>query len=74
MGSNCMIDDLAAITKANYICNEMGYGHHQHGRHHRLRHGTGGTRLPVRSTEVGRSLEWGDADALVELTRMTGTA
>ncbi len=24
MGSNCMVDDLAAITKANYICNELG--------------------------------------------------
>ncbi len=24
MGSNCMIDDLAAITKANYLCNELG--------------------------------------------------
>ncbi len=26
MGSNCMVDNLAAITKANYICNEMGMG------------------------------------------------
>jgi aldehyde:ferredoxin oxidoreductase len=26
------------------------------------------------AAQVGRSLEWGDADALVALTRMTGTA
>jgi len=71
MGSNCMIDDLAAITKANYICNEMGMD-----------------TITMDATiacamelvergylpeeQVGRSLKWGDAEALVELTRMTG--
>ena len=24
MGASCGIDDLAAITKANYLCNELG--------------------------------------------------
>ena len=71
MGSDCMIDDLAAITKANYICNELG-----------IDTMTMGTTIAcamelvdrgfLKEEEVGRSLKWGDADALVELTRMTG--
>jgi aldehyde:ferredoxin oxidoreductase len=71
MGSNCMIDNLAAITKANYICNELG-----------LDTITMGATVAcamelvdrgyLSEDEVGRSLKWGDAEALVELTRQTG--
>ena len=71
MGSNCMVDNLAAITKANYICNEMG-----------MDTITMGATIAcamelvdrgyISEEQVGRSLKWGDADALVELTRMTG--
>jgi len=71
MGSNCMIDNLAAITKANYICNELG-----------LDTITMGATLAcamelvdrgyLSEDKVGRSLKWGDAEALVELTRQTG--
>jgi aldehyde:ferredoxin oxidoreductase len=71
MGSNCMVDDLAAITKANYICNELG-----------MDTITMGTTIAcamelvdrgyLPEDQVGRSLKWGDAEALVELTRMTG--
>ena len=71
MGSNCMIDDLAAIVKANYICNELG-----------LDTITMGATLAcamelvdrgyLPEDRVGRQLAWGDGDALVELTRMTG--
>jgi aldehyde:ferredoxin oxidoreductase len=71
MGSNCMVDDLAAITKANYICNELG-----------MDTITMGTTIAcamelvdrgyLSEDQVGHSLKWGDADALVELTRMTG--
>lgn len=71
MGSNCMIDNLAAITKANYICNELG-----------MDTITMGATLAcamelvdrgyLSEDEVGRSLKWGDALSLVELTRMTG--
>lgn len=70
-GSNCGVDNLAAVTKANYLCNELGLDTitmgatiacamelHQRGY------------LP--ETDIGRSLEFGDADAIVELTRMTG--
>jgi len=71
MGSNCMIDNLAAITKANYICNELG-----------MDTITMGATIAcamelvdrgyLSEEEIGRSLKWGDAQALVELTRMTG--
>ena len=71
MGSNCMVDDLAAITKANYICNELG-----------MDTITMGATIAcamelvergyLSEDQVGHTLKWGDADALVELTRMTG--
>ena len=71
MGSNCMVDDLAAIAKANYICNELG-----------MDTITMGATIAcamelvdrgyLQEDQVGRTLKWGDAEALVELTRMTG--
>ena len=71
MGSNCMIDNLAAIVKANYMCNELG-----------MDTITMGATIAcamelvekgyLSEETVGRTLSWGDADALVELTRMTG--
>ncbi len=71
MGANCMIDNLAAIIKANYICNELG-----------LDTITMGATIAcamelvergyLREDIVGRPLSWGDAAALVELTRQTG--
>jgi aldehyde:ferredoxin oxidoreductase len=71
MGSNCMVDNLAAITKANYICNEMG-----------MDTITMGSTIAcamelvdrgyLSEEQIGRSLKWGDAEALVELTRITG--
>lgn len=71
MGANCMVDDLAAITKANYICNELG-----------LDTITMGATIAcamelvergyLPEETVGRPLTWGDGEALVELTRMTG--
>ena len=71
MGSNCMVDDLAAIVKANYICNEMGLDTITMG-------ATIGCAMELvergylSEDQVGRSLKWGDAEALVALTRMTG--
>ncbi|MFH1139999.1 MAG: aldehyde ferredoxin oxidoreductase family protein [Pseudomonadota bacterium] len=71
MGSNCLIDNLAAVTKANYICNELG-----------LDTITMGATVAcamelvdrgyLSEREVGRPLPWGDGAALVELTRQTG--
>jgi aldehyde:ferredoxin oxidoreductase len=71
MGSNCMVDDLAAITKANYICNELG-----------MDTITMGSAIAcamelvdrgyLSEDQVGFELKWGDAEALVKLTQMTG--
>jgi aldehyde:ferredoxin oxidoreductase len=70
MGSNCGIDNLAALTKANYICNEQG-----------MDTITMGCTIAcamemfekgiLTEKEVGMPLPFGDARALVELTRMT---
>lgn len=71
MGSNCLIDNLAAVTKANYLCNELGMDTIT----------LGATvacamelvdRGYLTAEEVGRPLAWGDAEALVALTRQTG--
>jgi aldehyde:ferredoxin oxidoreductase len=71
MGSNCMIDNLAAVVKANYVCNEMG-----------LDTITMGATVAcameladrgyLSEEEIGFPLKWGDGKALVELTRQTG--
>ena len=71
MGSNCLIDDLAAITKANYICNELGIDTITMG-------ATIACAMELAEKgflpeeEIGRPLKWGDGKALVELTEMTG--
>lgn len=71
MGSDCGVDNLAAVTKANYICNEMGMDTIT----------LGATiacamelseRGYLPEADVGRSLHFGDAEALVDLTCMTG--
>jgi len=71
MGANCMIDNLAAIIKANYLCNELG-----------LDTITMGATVAcamelvdrgyLSEKVVGRPLPWGDGEALVDLTRKTG--
>ncbi|MBA1335650.1 MAG: Tungsten-containing aldehyde:ferredoxin oxidoreductase [Firmicutes bacterium] len=70
-GADCGVKDLAAICKANYICNELG-----------LDPITMGSTIAcamemsekgiLSEEEVGRKLRFGDADAIVELTKMTG--
>ncbi len=70
-GAACGVGDLAAICKANFLCNELG-----------LDPITMGATIAcamemyekgiLTKEEVGRELNFGDADAIVELTRMTG--
>lgn len=70
MGSNCGVDNLAALTKANYICNEQG-----------MDTITMGSTIAcamemfekgiLSEQEIGMPLSFGNADALVALTRMT---
>lgn len=70
LGSACGVDDLAAITKANYLCNELGMDTISMG-------GTIACAMELYEaghlpeSEVGRPLRFGDAAAMVELTRLT---
>ena len=70
MGSNCMIDNLPAIIKANYLCNELGMDTISMGC-------TVACAMELvdrgylSEDEVGQRLQWGDGDALIELTRKT---
>lgn len=70
MGSNCGIDDLAALTKANYICNEQGMDTISMG-------STIACAMEMfekgilTAEQIGMPLPFGDAQALVELTRLT---
>jgi aldehyde:ferredoxin oxidoreductase len=71
LGSACGVDNLAAVTKANYLCNELGLDTISMGatvscamelyeRGH----------LP--EEESGMPLHFGDAGTVVELVRLTG--
>jgi len=71
LGSNCGIDNLAAITKANYYCNELGLD--------TISAGVtiaGAMELYERGIlserEVGFKLNFGNAQALVELIKKMG--
>ncbi len=70
LGSNCGINDLGAITKANYICNEMGMDTISMG-------STIACAMEMyekgilSEKEIGRALNFGDAEAVVALCRQT---
>ncbi len=71
LGANCGISDLAAATKANYICNELG-----------LDTMTAGATIAcamelfekgaITKKQVGRELRFGDGDALVDMMTRIG--
>jgi aldehyde:ferredoxin oxidoreductase len=70
-GADCGVKDLAAICKANFICNELG-----------MDPITMGSTIAcvmemyekniLSKEELGREISFGDADAVVDFTRMTG--
>jgi aldehyde:ferredoxin oxidoreductase len=71
LGANCGISDLAAATKANYICNELGMDTMT----------AGGTiacamelfeKGAIAKKQVGRELRFGDGDALVDMVTKIG--
>ena len=70
LGSNCGIQDLAALTKANYICNEMGMDTISMG-------STVACAMEMyekgilKTSRIGRPLPFGDAEGLVEMCRKT---
>jgi len=71
LGPNCGIDDLAAITKANYICNQLGIDTISAG-------GTIACAMELyekgylKQEEVGYELNFGNAKAMVELVEKLG--
>ena len=70
-GSTCKIDNINAVAKANYICNELGMDSISVGV-------TIATAMElyelglIKEKDVGMELKFGDAKAMVELTRKTG--
>jgi len=70
LGSDCGVNDLAALTKANYECNELGLDPIRMG-------ATIACAMELyekgflKEPETGMPLRWGDGEALVRLTRMT---
>jgi aldehyde:ferredoxin oxidoreductase len=72
LGSACGIDNMAAITKANYVCNELGLD-------------TISTGLTVAcamemyskgiltEAQIGRPLPFGDAEGLLAMVRLAAT-
>ncbi len=71
MGGSCGVDNLEAVTKANYICNELGFDPISFGATlacamELAQRGA----LPADLTDL--PLEFGNADTLVEAARLTG--
>ncbi|WZL72487.1 aldehyde ferredoxin oxidoreductase family protein [Clostridiaceae bacterium 35-E11] len=70
-GADCGVKDLAAICKANFICNELG-----------MDPITMGSTIAcvmemyekniLSKEELGREISFGDAEAVVDFTKMTG--
>ena len=71
LGAMCMVDNLAAITKANYICNDLGLDTISMG-------GTIACAMElfdkgyITEKQAGGPIKWGDAKRMVELVRLTG--
>jgi aldehyde:ferredoxin oxidoreductase len=70
LGSSCGIDNLAAVTKANYLCNELGLDTISMGvtiscAMEMFEKGI------LTESEVGRALRFGDADAVIALIEET---
>jgi len=71
LGSACGVGDLAAVTKANYLCNELGLDTIS----------MGATiscamelyeRGYLPEEDIGMPLRFGDADAVIEMVKLTG--
>jgi aldehyde:ferredoxin oxidoreductase len=71
LGSACGVDSLAAITKANYLCNELGLDTISMGMTIAC-----AMELYERGflpeADAGGPLRFGDADAVIDLVRQTG--
>ena len=71
LGSDVGVGDLAALTKANYVCNELGLDTISMG-------STIACAMELyekgylTESDIGFPLEWGDGESLIKLTRQTG--
>ncbi|HHW15351.1 MAG TPA: aldehyde ferredoxin oxidoreductase family protein [Firmicutes bacterium] len=71
LGSDCGVDDLEAVTQANYLANELGYDPISFG-------ATLACAMELYEKgylpkeECGAPLRWGDGDLLVEMARKVG--
>jgi aldehyde:ferredoxin oxidoreductase len=71
LGSACGVDNLAAITKANYLCNELGLDTISMGM-------TISCAMELYEKgylpkgDIARSLHFGDADAMIEMVALSG--
>ncbi|HWT82983.1 MAG TPA: aldehyde ferredoxin oxidoreductase C-terminal domain-containing protein, partial [Candidatus Methylomirabilis sp.] len=72
LGPDCGIDDLEAITKANYLCNELGIDPISMGSTIACAMDLYETGVITLKDTGGIPLNFGNAEALVELVRKTG--
>jgi len=72
-GGDCFVDDLDAVTKANYLCNEYGMDAISMAATVACAMELYEEGLITREDTGGIALEWGNAEAMVEVTRLTGT-
>jgi len=70
LGSACGIDNMAAITKANYLCNELGLDTISVGVTIACAMEMY-TKGILTEAEIGRPLTFGDADAMIEMVKAT---
>jgi len=70
-GGDCFIDNLDAVTKANYLCNEHGLDTITMAATVACAMELYEKGLITREDTGGIALEWGNAEAMVEVTRLT---
>jgi aldehyde:ferredoxin oxidoreductase len=70
LGSACGIDNLAAVTKANYVCNELGLDTISMGLTVACAMELY-TKGILTEAQIGRRLPFGDAEGLLEMIRRT---
>ena len=71
-GGDCLVDNLDAVTKANYYCNEYGLDTITMAATVACAMELYEKGLITREDTGGIALEWGNAEAMVEVTRLTG--
>jgi aldehyde:ferredoxin oxidoreductase len=70
--ADCGIDDLDAITKANFICNELGLDTITMGATIACAMDLFADKIITEKNTDGVTLRWGDAETMVKLVGMTG--